>query len=577
MTFLHPLALLGLAAAAIPALLHLLERRVPPEAEFPPLRYLSEAERQSARRLKLRHLLLLVLRTALIALVVLAAARPLLPSRDVAGDRGAHEATALAVILDNSPSSGAVVDGRPVLDRLKRAARGSVARATLADHVWLILADGVARAGTLEALLASIDSAAVMPTRLDLATAVAQAARLVDAEALAAREVHVLSDLQRTALGEGRVKIPGGVRVLVLAPAGQAPANRGIAEVRVSDGAVTVTTVATPGAGQASVTVRLRGRDVGRALAAPSSSVAIPLAPAAPGWWVGEAGLDPDELRADDRRLFVWRVAPPARVQVAPEAGPFVAAAVAVLREGQRVAGGTDESIGERPGSGTRKSIVLPPADPALIGQANRALAARGVRWRFGAGGTPGLIAAPTLGTIAGIPVARRYRLVAETGTEEGARGTGGDSAILGTVNDEPWLVRDGGVLLIGSRLDTSWTALPAAPAFVPFVDALVNRIARGEAPIGQAEGAAHVEFQTRGVDTVGATVYGPDPRESDLTPATADLVRRGIGGDAQLLDEAQFAAARFAGTRRVDASGLLLALALVVAAVELGVASLAR
>src|SRR5256886_11304306 len=49
-TFLHPLAFVGLAAAAIPALLHLLERRVPPEAEFPPLRYLSEAERQNARR-----------------------------------------------------------------------------------------------------------------------------------------------------------------------------------------------------------------------------------------------------------------------------------------------------------------------------------------------------------------------------------------------------------------------------------------------------------------------------------------------------------------------------------------------
>src|SRR5438034_6408617 len=45
-TFLHPLALVGLVAAAIPALLHLLERRVPPEAEFPPLRYL---DRKSTR------------------------------------------------------------------------------------------------------------------------------------------------------------------------------------------------------------------------------------------------------------------------------------------------------------------------------------------------------------------------------------------------------------------------------------------------------------------------------------------------------------------------------------------------
>src|SRR5437016_14597421 len=80
-TFLHTLALVGLAAAAIPALLHLLERRVPPEAEFPPLRYLSEAERQNARRLKLRHLLLLLLRTALIVLLALAAARPLFPAQ----------------------------------------------------------------------------------------------------------------------------------------------------------------------------------------------------------------------------------------------------------------------------------------------------------------------------------------------------------------------------------------------------------------------------------------------------------------------------------------------------------------
>ena len=73
--------LLGLAAAAIPALLHLFERRLPPEVEFPPLRYLSEAERQSARRLKLQHLLLLLFRTALIALIVLAAARPVVPVR----------------------------------------------------------------------------------------------------------------------------------------------------------------------------------------------------------------------------------------------------------------------------------------------------------------------------------------------------------------------------------------------------------------------------------------------------------------------------------------------------------------
>src|SRR5438128_1011573 len=180
---------------------HLLERRVPPDAEFPPIRYLTEAERQSARRLKLRHLLLLILRTALIALLVIAAARPLVQSRGGgAGAGGAHEPTALVLILDNSPSAGAVVDGRPVLARLKRVARASIAGATAADRVWLMLADGVARAGSREALLATVDSAEPAWRRLDLTAAVARAVRLVNAAPLPWREVQVLSDLQRPAV-----------------------------------------------------------------------------------------------------------------------------------------------------------------------------------------------------------------------------------------------------------------------------------------------------------------------------------------------------------------------------------------
>ena len=576
MTFLHPLALVGLAAAAIPALLHLLERRVPPEADFPPLRYLSEAERQSARRLKLRHLLLLILRTAVIVLIVVAAARPLFPTR--AGGGSLHQPTALAVIFDNSASSGLVVDGRPVLERLKVVARGSLVRATASDRLWLVLADGVARAGTPDALLATLESAGVSARRMDVTAAVRAATRLVDAAPFPAREVHVVSDLQRTALGPGRADVPRGVRVVALAPASQAAANRGMGAVRITDGAVAVGIVGTPGAesagGAAAVTLRIRGREVGRALAAPGSTVSISLPPLGPGWCVGELVLEPDELRADDRRLFVWRVAPPARVAVlrAVEGGPFVAAALAVLEQGERVRreGRPEVVIGDRPEAGAMVSVVVPPADPALIGQANRALGTRGGRWRFATAGTPGPIAGPVLPTIAGLQVTRRYRI--ETVTGDAGRGTSADTTVLATVNGEPWLVRDGAVLLLGSRLDTAWTALPAAPAFVPFLDALVNRVARGEASISEAEGAPRVEFRTRGADTVGATVYGLDPRESDLTPASAALVHDVLGAD--LLDAAAFASARFAGPGHRDGSGLLLVLAVLCALVELGVAT---
>jgi hypothetical protein len=339
------------------------------------------------------------------------------------------------------------------------------------------------------------------------------------------------------------------------------------------------------------VTIRIggerpnRGEIAARGLATPGGeggtgattraavTVSLPAQSLAPGWWVGEAALEPDELRADDRRRFAWRVAPPARVMATSSAGAFVAEALAVLQDGKRIVDGRDVVIsgGEAPAGS--HAIVQPPADPALVGQANRALASRGVPWRWGQLGTPGAIAAPDLAVLNGVPVVRRCRIESAGSREQGA------DAVLASVNGEPWLVRSGRVVLLGSRLDTAWTALPAAPGFVPFVDALVNRIVMGEAEVAAAEGAPRVEFRTRGTDTVGATVFGPDPRESDLTPATPALATAALGGKDRtaVLSADRFAAERFSGTRRADASGLLLVLALLLAAAELGVATRTR
>jgi len=591
-SFLHPLALLGLAAAAIPALLHLLQRRIPPEVDFPPVRYLSAAERESARRLKLRHLLLLILRTALIVTIVLAAARPLVPLRG----GGAHQPTAAVIILDNSPSSGAIVDGAAVVERLRVAARSSVARTTSADRVWLMLCDGVLRGGTREALLATIDSTRPGWLRLDVVQAIERAARMVNAQPVVGREVHVLSDLQRTAVASGQAVVPSGVRVLALAP-GRGASNRGIAAVTVSEGAAVIelsgAMLDNDGTPQpVPVTIRIgagpnRGEIAARGLATPGPegsggatraavTVSLPAQSLAPGWWVGEAALEPDELRADDRRPFAWRVAPPARAMATPGAGSFVAAALAVLQAGRHIIDGRDVVIsgGDLPSS--PHAIVQPPDDPALVGQVNRALGSRGVPWRWGPLSTPGVLTSSERaggGGLNGVPVARRYRI------ERAGSGEEGTSDVLATVNGEPWLVRSGSVVLLGSRLDTAWTALPASPGFVPFVDALVNRIVMGEAEVAAAEGAPHVEFRTRGTDTIGATVFGPDARESDLTPATAALVTAALGGKGRtsVLNADRFATEGFSGTRRADASGILLILALLLAAAELGVATRTR
>ncbi len=82
MSWLHPAILFGLGLAAIPVILHLLLKQKPKRLLFPALRLIHNRRKQNVRRMRLRHLLLLLLRAALIAAFVFAIARPSVPAAD---------------------------------------------------------------------------------------------------------------------------------------------------------------------------------------------------------------------------------------------------------------------------------------------------------------------------------------------------------------------------------------------------------------------------------------------------------------------------------------------------------------
>lgn len=82
MVWLHPVLLIGLGLVAIPVVLHLLMRAKPKKLVFPALRLIQNRKRTNVRRLRLRHLALLLLRMAVIGLIVLAVARPSVPAAD---------------------------------------------------------------------------------------------------------------------------------------------------------------------------------------------------------------------------------------------------------------------------------------------------------------------------------------------------------------------------------------------------------------------------------------------------------------------------------------------------------------
>jgi len=609
MVFLQPLALLLLGAALVPPLLHLFERHRPPDVVFPAVRYLRETEREAQRTIRLQHLLLLLLRVAAVALLALAAARPVVPARFGAG----HEPTALVVILDHSLSSGAVSGGVRVFDDLEARAAETLRAAQPSDALWLIGADGVARRGSREELLQAAAAARPEPVRLDLSAAVATAARLVRASGYARGEIHLLTDAQRTAF-DAPDSAAAGLPLVIYEPAADPPANRAVVSARASPAtwlagsgtvAAAIGGAPEPAGGRVAVTVTLRGREGARALVAPRDVALLPVTAPAAGWSAGEVSLEPDELRADDSRPFAVRVVAPAAVSFdSAETGPFLAVALgSLVRAGQARPGSAGAvRLGDGPAAPGGPAVVLPPRDPVQLGNVNRALAAAGVPWRFGPRvEREDTLAAPLVPDISGARVTRRYRLDVPSGVEP--------AGVLARAGGDPWLVRAGRTVLVGSRLVPEETSLPLASGFVPFVGDLVNRFARGEegileaapgtavalpdavtglaAPGGAvrrigaerriaAPQAPGVYFLLASADTVGALVVAPDPRESDLRRATAGELA-GLFPGARVsvaASERGYAAVRFRGAGRSELTGWLLVAALLVLALESVVAS---
>jgi Aerotolerance regulator N-terminal/von Willebrand factor type A domain len=85
MSFLNPLFLIGLAAVAVPIIVHLVRRTRAPRIEFPSLMFVRRIPQRTIRRRRLQNLLLLALRCLAFLLLVLAFVRPYFASNQAEG------------------------------------------------------------------------------------------------------------------------------------------------------------------------------------------------------------------------------------------------------------------------------------------------------------------------------------------------------------------------------------------------------------------------------------------------------------------------------------------------------------
>src|SRR5438270_12208458 len=125
--FAHPAYLWGLFAIALPILVHLFNQRRPRPLSFGAIEFVLRSQRQRARRLRLRQIVLLALRCLLIAAVALALARPSLRPRGVqAAQASGPQATAL--VLDASLSMRYRMGSRTLFETARSEALAALDR-----------------------------------------------------------------------------------------------------------------------------------------------------------------------------------------------------------------------------------------------------------------------------------------------------------------------------------------------------------------------------------------------------------------------------------------------------------------
>jgi len=101
MLFLNPTILLGLFAASIPLLIHLLNLRKLKKIDFSTLKFLKELQKSKIKKIKLKQWLLLTLRILIIFFIVFSFARPTLKVAALAGTTSASKTSAVFVLDDS--------------------------------------------------------------------------------------------------------------------------------------------------------------------------------------------------------------------------------------------------------------------------------------------------------------------------------------------------------------------------------------------------------------------------------------------------------------------------------------------
>ncbi|HEX5220437.1 MAG TPA: BatA and WFA domain-containing protein [Verrucomicrobiae bacterium] len=319
MSFLSPTLFAALIPlAALPLVIHLLNKGFPRHFRFPSVELIQQTLAQRSRLHRWRHWILLLLRTAFLLLLLLAFLRPVLPR--FGGDPAAAGARHVLIVLDHSASMEHKGDGPTSRERAVHEAVKLIDSLSAEDRVNILLLE----ASPETCFVGFSDDHAearrflskLKPglTRGDVNLANALAARLL-AGAATRPEVYYLSDFQRKNWANANfTALPPATRMYFVDVGPSRKDNRAVLQARLAQTQIlagdTVALEIAVGnftsaefAGRITVTVDQRFNFEQETTIAPWSEgkVTVPVAVGGPGLHLCEVRLPADALELDNR------------------------------------------------------------------------------------------------------------------------------------------------------------------------------------------------------------------------------------------------------------------------------------
>ena len=197
--FLYPAFLLGLLAASLPILIHLLNRRRLQRIQFPAVRFILLSQKRISRSYRLRHWLLLALRTLAVVFLVLLLANPIFQTG--AGLFAGGGPVSLVVLLDNSLSMTWSGDGNG-FKQAKEAAGLLISALDAGDRAALV-PTSITGKQTIrlkvqkDVLLRELDAVEIADGTANLSAALDKAYELLS-EPAGQKEIRLITDMGLT-------------------------------------------------------------------------------------------------------------------------------------------------------------------------------------------------------------------------------------------------------------------------------------------------------------------------------------------------------------------------------------------